>query len=192
MWRALLFGDKHACLIEWLQQAENKFPAPCTLVVSGFILIHFNAAASAVIDSKGKDCSYTNHFSSGKNWFNDNIQWPQSMGQRERYIMRKGRQIMEDHRAISITLTSILEHSSPPYFKSTQWNRPVSELLSFPSHIILPSHPLTFDLLAHRHPAESHLGSQWHALLDDDHFSLQPHCFTPCGYSANCCNRGSG
>lgn len=27
--------------------------------------------------------------------------------------MRKGRQIMEDHRAISITLTSILEHAPP-------------------------------------------------------------------------------
>lgn len=159
MWHAVLFGNKHACLIERLEQAENKFPALCTPVVSGFILIHFSAATSAVIDSKGKDCSYTNHFSSGKNWFNDNIQWPQSMGQRERYIMRKGRQIMEDHRAISITLTSILEHSSPPYSKSTQWNRPVSELVSFPSQSILSSHLLTFDPLAPRHPAESHLGS---------------------------------
>jgi len=109
---AVLFGNKHACQMEYFEQEENKFPALCTLVVSGFILIHFSAASGAVIDSKGKDCSYTNHFSSGKNWFNDNIQWPQSMGQRERYIMKKGRLIMEDHKAISISLTSILEHSS--------------------------------------------------------------------------------
>lgn len=67
MWHPILFGNKHACLIEWLEQAENTFPALCTPVVSGFIVIHCNAAASAVIDSKGKDCSYTNHFSSGKN-----------------------------------------------------------------------------------------------------------------------------
>lgn len=53
------------------------------------------------------------------------------MGQREWYIMRKGRQIMEDHRAISITLTSILEHSSP-HFRSTQWNRPVC--LNYPHY----------------------------------------------------------
>lgn len=67
MWHAVLFGNKHACLIEWLEQAKHKFLALCTAVVSGFILIHFNATASAVIDSKGKDCSYTNHISSGKN-----------------------------------------------------------------------------------------------------------------------------
>lgn len=103
------------------------------------------------------------------------------MGQRERYIMRKGRQIMEDHRAISISLTSILEHSSSPYSKSTKWNRPESEFVSFPSRSNLSSPPFTFDPLAPRHPAESHLGSQY-ALLDDDHFTLQPHCFTPCGY----------
>ena len=67
MWHAVLFGNKHACLIEWLEQAENTFPALCTPVVSGFILIHFSAAAGAVIDGKGKDCSYTNHFSCGRN-----------------------------------------------------------------------------------------------------------------------------
>lgn len=66
-WHAVLFGNKHACLIEWFEQAENKFPALYTPVVSSFILIHFNTAAGAVIDSKGKDCSYTNHFSSRKN-----------------------------------------------------------------------------------------------------------------------------
>lgn len=111
-WRAVLLRNKHACLIEWLEQAENKFPALYTSVIFGFIPVHFSADASSVIDGKGKDCSYTNHFSSVKNWFNDNIQWPQSMEQRKRYIMKKGRRIMEDHRAISITLTSILEYSS--------------------------------------------------------------------------------
>lgn len=67
MWHSCLFGYKHACLIEWRGRAENTFPPLCTPVVSGFILIHFSAAGTAVIDSKGKDCSYTNHFSSGKN-----------------------------------------------------------------------------------------------------------------------------
>lgn len=57
MWHAVLFGNKHACPIEWLEQAENTFPALCTPVVSSFILIHFSAAAGAVIDGKGKDCS---------------------------------------------------------------------------------------------------------------------------------------
>lgn len=75
------------------------------------ILIHFSEAAAAVIDSRGKVCSYTNHFSSGRNRFNDNIQWMQSMGQGERYIMREARLIMEDHKAISITLTSALSNT---------------------------------------------------------------------------------
>lgn len=44
-WYSVLFGNKHACLIERLEQAENKFPALCTPVVSGFILIHFTAAS---------------------------------------------------------------------------------------------------------------------------------------------------
>lgn len=143
-----------------MAQASRKkkhfplYPFQSSLVC---ILIHFSAAAHVVIDSKGKDCSYTNHFSSGKNRFNDNIAWQwQSMGQRERYIMRKARQIMEDQRAISITLTSILEHSSPPYSKSSQWNRPVSELVSFIS--FQWSHPFTFDPLSPDHPALSHLG----------------------------------
>lgn len=72
------------------------------------ILIRFSEAASA-FDSRGKVCSYTNHFSSGEYRFNDKIQWVQSMGQRERYIMGKARLIMEDHKAISITLTSALK-----------------------------------------------------------------------------------
>lgn len=94
------------------------------------ILIHFGEAA-AVIDSRGKVCSYTNHFSSAKYRFNDNVQWVQSMGQRERYIMGKARLIMGDHRAISITLTSAPEYAFAPYSKCTQRNGPVSELVSF-------------------------------------------------------------
>lgn len=138
---------KQTCMPNRTARASRKYISCSALLLSlVFILIHFSAAASAVIDSEGKDCSYTNHFSSGKNRFNDNIQCPQSMGQRERYIMGKARQIMEDHRAISITLTSILEHSSPPYSNSTQWNRPVSELVSFISR--LWSRPFTFDPLA--------------------------------------------
>lgn len=102
-------GNKQACLIERLEQAENKFPAPCTPALSSFILIHFSAAAGAVTDSKeGKDCSYTKHFSSRKNWFNDNVLCPQSMGQREKCIMKEGRVIMKDHKAIPITLTSTI------------------------------------------------------------------------------------
>lgn len=69
---------------EGIEQAENKFPVPRSAAVSG---PHPFSEAAAVIDSRGKVCSYTNHFSSGKHRFNDKIQLVQSIGQRERYIM---------------------------------------------------------------------------------------------------------
>lgn len=103
----------------WKQQqmqAQQKGPSKrkinfllCTARPSlVLILIHLSEAA-AVIDRRGKVCSYTNHFSSGKYRFNDKIQWVQSMGQRERYIMGKARLIMGHHTAILITLTSVLK-----------------------------------------------------------------------------------
>lgn len=97
----------------------------------------------------------------------------QSMGQRERYIMREARLIMEDHKAISITLTSTLKHAFPPYSKCTQWNRPASELVSFISR--LSSHPFYF------WPTCSTGDHSSRHLRDDHHFSLLPCWLTPCG-----------
>lgn len=79
----------------------------------------------------GKVCSYTNHFSSGKYRFNGNIQWVQSMRQRERCITGKARLIMGDHKAISITLTSALQ----PLLRSPNTPRGTSQCLSA-SHLL--------------------------------------------------------
>lgn len=67
-----------------------------------FPLIHF--IATAAIDSRGKNRSYTNNLSSGKNWFNDNLLWPQSMG-------KKAEVHYEEKKTHSIKANSHLHHS---------------------------------------------------------------------------------
>lgn len=158
VWRALLFWRQTCMPNRMAPPASKKInvllrPALCTPVVSSFILIHFNAAAAALVLSlivRARTVHTQTISLLGRIDLMTTSSGHNRWGRGKRYIMRKGRQIMEDHRAISITLTSILECSSSSLFQKYPLEQAanLSELVSFPSPpSILSFHPLTFDPL---------------------------------------------